>query len=96
MIVIKKHKSKNCTTMSNYYLKDKNLSSEAMGLLSTLLLFSDNYEITETEMYKYLKKKPDSVNNILRELEKSGYLFGKRLFQNGKFGDIEYHIFDKN
>ena len=96
MSVIRKHKNKNYTIMSNYHLKDKNLSLEAVGLLSMLLLFSDNSELTETEMYKYLKEQPDFVNNVLSELEETGYILRKQLFQNGKFSGIEYHILDKN
>ena len=43
---IKVEKIKNFTIMSNYHLRDKNLSNKARGLLSTILSLPDDWNYT--------------------------------------------------
>ena len=45
MAVIRVEKNRNFTTMSNYHLRDKDLSLKAKGLLSQILSLPDDWEI---------------------------------------------------
>lgn len=44
MAVIRVEKNKNFTTMSNYHLRDKELSLKAKGLLSQILSLPENWD----------------------------------------------------
>lgn len=46
MAVCRVEKNKNYTTMSNYHLRDKNLSNKACGLLSKMLSLPDAWDYT--------------------------------------------------
>ena len=46
MSVFKIEKNNNYTVMSNYHLRDKNLSYKAKGLLSFMLSLLEDYEIS--------------------------------------------------
>lgn len=58
MSVFKIEKSKNYTVMSNYHLRDKNLSYKAKGLLSFMLSLPDDwdYSIQLMDLYLLVKK----------------------------------------
>ena len=58
MSVFKIGKSKNYTVMSNYHLRDKNLSYKAKGLLSFMLSLPDDwdYSIQLMDLYLLVKK----------------------------------------
>ena len=45
MAVCRVEKDKNYTTMSNYHLRDPNLSNKARGLLSTMLSLPENWDL---------------------------------------------------
>ena len=45
MAIIRVNKTKNYTVMSNYHLKEKEMSLKAKGLLSEMLSLPENWDI---------------------------------------------------
>ena len=79
MAVCRVEKNKNYTTMSNYHLRDPNLSNKARGLLSTMLSLPDNWDYTTRGLAKICKDGVDGITAQLRELEQYGYLIRNRM-----------------
>lgn len=96
MAVFRIEKTKNYTVMSNYHLRDQNLSCKACGLLSKMLSLPEEWDYTSKGLARICKDGIDSVNSALRELEAHGYLVRRRLrAKNGQLGDIEYTIYER-
>lgn len=96
MAIFKINKDKNYTTMSNYHLKDRNLSLKAKGMLSLMLSLPDNWDYSVRGLTEICKETKDTINNVLKELEENNYLVRKRIYCNGKISDWEYNIYEKN
>ena len=95
MAVFRVEKTKDYTTMSNYHLRDKNLSLKAKGLLSLCLSLPDSWDYSIRGISAICKEGKDSITTVLQELERNGYLERHQLRQdNGKMGSIEYVIYE--
>lgn len=91
MSVIRVEKTKNYTVMSNYHLKEKNMSLKAKGLLSIMLSLPDNWDYTISGLVSICKESESAVKNALDELKKFGYLkVVKKLPNQTDTGRIEY------
>ena len=96
MAVCRVEKNKNYTTMSNYHLRDPNLSNKARGLLSTMLSLPDNWAYTTRGLAKICKDGVDGITAQLKELEQYGYLVRHRIRDsNGRITDMEYIIYER-
>lgn len=98
MAVFRVEKNKNYTTMSNYHLRDKNLSLKAKGLLSFMLSLPDDWDYSLNGLVSVLKEKETSINSTLDELKEKKYLRIDKLFPNQtQTGRIEYiyNIFEQ-
>ena len=96
MSVIRIHKTKNFTVMSNYHFKEKKMSLKAKGLLSLMLSLPDDWNYSIAGLVTLSKDGKDSVMTALAELEKFGYLTRKQLVnEKGQFSGVEYHIFEQ-
>lgn len=96
MAVCRVEKNKNYTTMSNYHLRDPNLSNKARGLLSTMLSLPDNWDYTTRGLAKICKDGVDGITAQLKELEQYGYLIRHRIRDsNGRIVDMEYIIYER-
>lgn len=79
-------KDQNYTVMSNYHLRDKNISLKAKGLLSQLLSYSSDWNLTINGLCSVLKEQDKAVKNTIKELEMHNYLTRNRLQDNkGRF-----------
>ncbi len=77
--------------MSNYHLKDNNLSLKAKGLLSVMLSLPDNWKYTVSGLVSICKENETSINSTLKELKENGYLVVNKLLPNQTdSGRIEY------
>ena len=98
MPVIRVEKTKDYTVMSNYHLKDKELSLKAKGLLSTILSLPDNWNYTVGGLVAICYEGESAVTSALKELKKSGYLRVDKIKPNkengGKYEYI-YNIFEQ-
>lgn len=95
MSIMRIHKTKNFTVMSNHHFKEKDMSLKAKGLLSLMLSLPDDWNYSIAGLVKLSKDGKDSVMSALAELEKFGYLKRTRLINNkGQFAGVEYDIFE--
>lgn len=82
--------------MSNYHLRDPDLSNKARGLLSTMLSLPDNWDYTTRGLAKICKDGVDGITAQLRELEQYGYLIRNRIRDtSGRIVDMEYIIYER-
>ena len=96
MAVCRVEKNKNYTTMSNFHLRDPNLSNKARGLLSTMLSLPDNWDYTTRGLAKICKDGVDGITAQLKELEQYGYLIRHRIRdKGGRIVDMEYIIYER-
>ena len=94
MSVFKIEKNSNYTVMSNYHLRDKNLSYKAKGLLSFMLSLPKNWDYSINGLVAVSKEGVKAIKNILKELQRCGYLvINKKQNEIGQF-QYEYLIFE--
>lgn len=94
MAVIRTHKTKDYTVMSNYHLRDKNMSLKAKGLLSVILALPDDWDYSIAGLVAICKESETSVKTALNELKEFGYLrITKKMPNETENGRIEY-IYD--
>ena len=96
MTTFRINKNKNYTAISNYHLRDKELSLKAKGLLSLMLSLPTNWDYSVRGLAEICKENKDTINGILNELEQNNYLIRKRIYVNGKISEWEYNIYEKN
>lgn len=96
MAVIRTIKNENYTTMSNYHLRDKNMSLKAKGLLSMMLSLPNEWHYSVKGLKGICKESENTINGILNELEENNYLIRNRKYTNGKISEWEYLIFETN
>lgn len=96
MAVFRIEKTKDFTVMSNYHLRDVELSLKAKGLLSLMLSLPEDWDYTTKGLACICKDGVDSITSALKELENHGYLTRARIrYENGRLGDIIYTIHEK-
>jgi len=94
MSVFRIEKTNNYTTMSNYHLRDRNLTHKARGLLSYMLSLPDDWDYSVNGLVSFSKENIRAIRSTLKELEECGYLVReKRKLKNGRF-DYEYFIYE--
>lgn len=91
--VFRVERTKNFTVMSNYHLKDKELTLKAKGLLSIMLSLPDEWNYNLKGLATLSKDGIDSVRSALKELEYHGYVERHRLRNDcGCYMDTEYIV----
>ena len=89
MSVFKIEKNKDYTIMSNYHLRDKNLSYKAKGLLSFMLSLPEDRDYSLNGLVSLSKEGIKAVRNILQELKDLGYLVIEK--KQNEIGQFEYN-----
>ena len=82
MAIFRVKKNKNYTTMSNFHLRDKNLSLKAKGLLSVMLSLPDTWDYSLNGLVSISKENETAIKTALNELKKYGYLVINKLLPN--------------
>lgn len=95
MAVFRVDKTRDYVVMSNYHLRDKNLTLKAKGLLSWMLSNTDGWDYSVSGIVGIMKENRDAINSALTELEDYGYLTRRKIRDGGKFGGVEYLITEK-
>ena len=96
MSVFRVEKNKGYTVMSNYHLKDKNISLKAKGLLSLMLSLPENWDYTLRGLATINKESIDAIRTAVLELEENGYIIRHQgRDQKGKLTTIEYTIYEQ-
>lgn len=95
MAIMRVHKSKNFTVMSNHHFRERKMSLKAKGLLSLMLSLPDDWDYSVAGLTTLSKDGKDSVMSALSELEKFGYLRRTKITNSkGQFAGVEYDIFE--
>ena len=95
MAVFRIDKNKNYTVMSNYHLRDMELSCKACGLLSKMLSLPEEWDYTTRGLARICKDGVESIGTALKELENRGYLVRSRVRdEKGRIKDTEYIIYE--
>ena len=96
MAVSRVKKDKNYTVMSNYHLRDKELSLKAKGLLSFMLSLPEDWDYSLKGLAKLSKEGIDVISATVNELECRGYIKRiKHRNERGQFGQTEYFIYER-
>ncbi len=96
MSVFRIEKNQNYTVMSNYHLRDKNLSLKAKGLLSQMLSLPDDWDYTLKGLSKINKESIDAIRSAVCELENAGYIVRRQTTDDrGRFSGNEYIIYEQ-
>ena len=88
MQIFRIEKNKNFTVMSNYHLRDPNLSYKSKGMLSFMLSLPENWDYSLKGLVAISKESVKAIRGILKELEENGY-FEKKLERDLK-GHFRY------
>ena len=95
MSIFRVEKNKNYTIISNYHLRDKNLSLRTIGLLSLILSLPENWDYSQAGLAAICKDGEDSIRSGLKELEKYGYLEREReRDESGKMRGVIYKVYE--
>ena len=93
MSVFRVERTNNYTVMSNYHLRDKNLSLKAKGLLSQMLSLPEDWDYTLAGLARINAEGKDAIRAAVVELEKAGYVQRRQTTdKTGKFAANEYVI----
>lgn len=95
MSVFKIEKTKDFTIMSNFHLRDRNLSLKAKGLLSYMLSLPSDWDYSLSGLCSLCKENRDAIRSTLKELQNNNYLEIEKL--RGIRGHFEYNylIYEK-
>ena len=96
MAVFRVQRTSDYTVMSNYHLRDKNLTLKSKGLLSMMLSLRDDWNYTTRGLAAISKEGVDAIGTALKELEIAGYITRRQLRgANGRICDTEYTIYER-
>ena len=96
MAVIRVNKTTDYTVLSNYHLKEKEMTLKAKGLLSLMLSLPDNWDYSIAGLATLSKDGKESVMNALNEIEQFGYLRRTKTFdEKRRFTGYDYDIYEK-
>lgn len=96
MAVFRINKNENYTVISNYHLKEREMSLKAKGLLSLMLSLPSEWDYSVMGLTALSKDGKDSVMTTLNELEKLGYLIRTKCINSkGQFDGYDYDIFEQ-
>lgn len=96
MAVIRIEKPDSYTSMSNYHLRDRNLSLRAIGLLSKMLSLPPEWDYTVTGLAAICREGRDAVRATLMELEAAGYMIRQQTHSaSGTFSKNDYIVYER-
>ena len=96
MAVFRVEKTRDYTVMSNFHLKDKELTLKSKGLLSMMLSLPDEWNYTTRGLAAICKEGVDCIGAALKELETAGYIVRTQLRdERGRISDTEYVIYEQ-
>lgn len=96
MAKIRVNKNKNFTTISNFHLRDINISLKAKGLLTQMLSLPDGWDYTLAGLAKINKEGVDGITSAIKELEKYGYVTRKRVRdEKGRVRGTDYTVYEQ-
>ena len=95
MSVFKIEKNKSYTVMSNYHLRDRNLSYKAKGLLSFMLSLPEDWDYSLNGLCSISKENRDAIRSTLKELQQNHYLVIEKVRGEKGYFEYNYLIYEK-
>lgn len=95
MAVFKIEKQKNYTVMSNYHLRDQNLSLKAKGLLSFMLSLPEDWDYSLNGLCAICKEQETAIKSTLKELKNNGYLVIDKVRGDKGYFEYVYNIYEQ-
>lgn len=95
MSVFKIEKNKDFTIMSNYHLRDRNLSYKAKGLLSFMLSLPDDWDYSLKGLCAISKENRDAIRSTLKELQDNHYLEIEKIRGEKGYFEYNYLVYEK-
>jgi hypothetical protein len=90
LTTIKVEKNQNYTIMSNWHLRDKELSLKAKGLMSYMLSLPPEWDFSVVGLASCLAESKNTIGKILNELIDKGYMERKQERQGKLFSGYSY------
>lgn len=87
-------KTKDYTVMSNYHLRDKNLSYKAKGLLSFMLSLPEDWDYSLAGLCSISKESKDGIRLILKELQEQHYVEIEKVRGDNRYFEYNYLIYE--
>ena len=85
------HKNENYTIMSNYHLRERDMSLKAKGLLSVILSLPTDWDYSIAGLVAISRENETAIKSALNELKRFGYLkVTKQMPNETESGRIEY------
>ncbi len=94
MSVFKIEKNKNYTVMSNYHLRDRDLSYKAKGLLSFMLSLPEDWDYSLAGLCSISKESRDRIRSILKELQEHHYVEIEKVRGDKGYFEYNYLIYE--
>ena len=89
-------KNTNYTVMSNYHLRNRELSLKAKGLLSQMLSLPKKWDYTLQGLAYINREQIDAIRQAVHELERTGYIARTRERDSrGRLRGAEYTIYEQ-
>ena len=96
MAIFRVEKNQNYTTVSNYHLRDANLTLKAKGLLTQMLSLPEEWDYTLTGLAQINREGKDAIRTAVQELEQAGYINRRQTHDSaGNFAGNEYIIHEQ-
>ena len=95
MSVFKIEKTKDFTVMSDYHLKDKNLSYKEKCLLSFMLSLPEDWDYSLKVLCSISKENRDAISSTLKELQQNHYLEIEKVRGDKGYFEYNYLIYEK-
>ena len=96
MTTFRLQKSQNFTTISNYHLRDKNLTLKAKGLLTQMLSLPEEWDYSLEGLACINREKIDAIRSAVKELEQAGYIVRSRKRDSkGRLCGADYIIYEQ-
>ncbi len=94
MSVFKIEKNSNYTVMSNYHLRDRDLSYKAKGLLSFMLSLPEDWDYSLAGLCSISKESRDGIRSILKELQEHHYVEMEKVRGDKGYFEYNYLIYE--
>lgn len=88
-------KTNNYTVMSNFHLRDRNLSLKAKGLLSYMLSLPDDWDYSLAGLCAICKENRTAIRSTLKELQLNNYLIIEKTRGTKGYFEYEYLIYEE-
>lgn len=88
MAVIRANKNRDFSIVSNHYIRDKNLSLKAKGLLTVVFTLPDDWDYSTEGLIAICKEGKEAITSVTKELKEFSYL--KIIEVRNDKGQFEY------